>query len=224
MKLNIITESLYNRLISVGSAEIVVRQRTKDAFFSLRDTERVINAYRLNVLKESSAVRLERYFSLDSTKAFIKALKEKKGCEPYIRSKGKSEGWLHPHLFLDILLWANPNFKVEIYDWLFDYLIENRINSADSYKNMCGSLWLFCSRKDKFKQSIAKLAQDIKSLIGVDDWNKASAEQLKRRNDLQMMISDLTETLQNPKEAIRLAFVNYERKFLKNLQKNLKNF
>lgn len=158
---------------------------------------------------------IQQYFRLDSTKAFILALQEKKGCEPYLKGKKGYTAWLHPHLFLDILLWANPNFKVEIYDWLFDYLIESRINSADSYKNMCGSLWLFCSRKDKFKQNIAKLTQNIKKLMGVDDWNKASAEQLKRRDDLQMMISDLAETLQNPNEAIRLAFVNYERKFLK---------
>lgn len=108
---------------------------------------------------------------------------------------------------------------MEIYDWLFDYLIENRINSADSYRLMCGTIYQYCERKDKFSKNIANLAQKIKTLLCVDDWNKASEEQLKRRDDLQMMISDLTATLQNPNEAIRIAFLNYERKFLVDLRK-----
>lgn len=216
MKSNVIMESCENRTLQAdGVGGVIIRQRTKDKFFAMQDL--ILFCDRWAFVNNKPRFDIQQYFRLDSTKAFIKALEEKKGCEPYIKGKKGQTAWLHPHLFLDILLWVNPNFKVEIYDWLFDYLIESRINSADSYKNMCGSLWLFCSRKDKFKQNIAKLAQNIKSLIGVDDWNKASAEQLKHRDDLQMMISDLTETLQNPNEAIRLAFVNYERKFLKKI-------
>lgn len=213
MNTNVIMESAESRTIVVGDVEIIVRQRTKDKFFSLRDTERIINIHRFNILNESSPVRLERYFALDSTKNFINAIREKKQCEPYIGSKGKQEGWIHPHLFLDILLWANPEFKVEIYDWLFDYLIESRINSANSYRIMSGTLYEFSPRKDKFRIAIKELAHKIKDLLCVADWNKASMEQLKRRDDLQMMIADLTATLHNPKEAIRIAFVNYQRKF-----------
>lgn len=213
MKSNVIMESLQDRQLQIGESRVVVRQRTKDKFFSLRDTERIINMHRFYVLGESSPVRLERYFLLDTTKAFIKALQEKKGCEPYIRARGKSEGWLHPHLFLDILLWANPEFKVEIYDWLYDYLIESRVNSSDSYRLMCGVLYEFCPRKDKFKKALTSLAQRIKEVIGVEDWNKASELQLQRRDELQTFIADLTATIRRPDEAVRLSFENYRRKY-----------
>lgn len=214
MVTNAVMESLENRLIKVGGAEVIVRQRTKDKFFALRDVERVINVHRWNVMGLGSPVHLSAYFALDSTKAFIKALQEKKQCEPHIRARGKSEGWIHPHLFLDILLWANPEFKIEVYDWLFDYLIESRINSADSYRLMCGVLYEFSSRKDLFKKELIKIANDIKDLLCVSEWNKASELQLKRRDELQNMIADLTATLQNPQEAVRIAFVNYRRKYL----------
>ncbi len=216
MKSNVIMESLQDRQLMIGDSQVVVRQRTKDKFFSLRDTERVINLHRFNVLGESSAVRLERYFGLESTKAFIKSLREKKQCEPYLAARGKSEGWIHPHLFLDILLWANPRFKVEIYDWLFDYLIESRINSSDSFRLMSATLYEFVPRKDKFKPALTALCKRIKELLGVDDWNKASETQLKRRDELQNLIADLTATTRRPKIAVSIAFENYRRKFLKN--------
>ena len=58
------------------------------------------------------------------------------------------------------------------------------------------------------------IGKQIKDFIGVSDWNKASQEQLKKRDELQNFISDLAETLQNSKEAVRLGFVNYKRKYL----------
>ncbi len=213
MKSNVIMESLQDRRVVVGESQVVVRQRTKDKFFSLRDTERIINIHRFTIMNEASPVRLERYFALDSTKAFISALRDKKGCEPYLAARGKSEGWLHPHLFLDILLWANPNFKVEIYDWLFDYLIESRVNSADSFRLMSATLYEFVPRKDKFKSALVNLCQRIKDLLEVDDWNKASEIQLKRRDELQNLIADLTATIRRPKVAVDIAFENYRRKY-----------
>lgn len=209
MKTNQIMESAENRTLN----GVIVRQRTKDGFFSLRDTEKVIALYRMQ-REDFSAVRIERYFGLDSTKAFINAIKSKKGIEPYVRARGQGESWIHPHLFLDILLWANPEFKVEVYDWLWDYLIKNRIDSGNSYNQMVGALWNFTSNKSLFKKAIANLANKIKDLIGVDDWNKASEDQLKERDELQRFIADLTETLRDAKQGVNIAFRNYERKKL----------
>lgn len=197
---------------------VIIRQRTKDEFFSLRDTEKLINRMRFNMDADAyTALRLERYFDLESTRRFIKKLKEKKNCEVYIAHRGKKEGWIHPHLFLDIVLWANPDFKVTIYDWLFDYLIQSRVKSGDSYRIMCGVLYEFCSNKKRFKADITNLCKIIKKMILCDEdaeWNKASKEQLKARDDVQMMIADLTATLRDAKQGVRLGLAAYEKRKL----------
>lgn len=215
MKTNQIIESCENRALIVGGTSIIIRQRTKDSFFALNDIVRVVNMIRFVELKESEPVRIERYFALDSTKSFIQKIKEKKQCEAYIRARGRGkESWVHPHLLLDILLWANPAFKIEIYDWLFDFLIKYRIDSGDSFNIMKGALHTHSKQKHLFSKAIKAVCKNIKNMIGVDDWNKASAEQLRRRDELQKMIADLAETTQNSKLAVDLAFANYRRKYL----------
>lgn len=209
MVTNVVMESIENRSLTLGPERLVIRQRTSDSYFSFKDTRRAILLYSENRLDPN------QYFRLESTKKFIEALRVKKNCEP--RKKGKksvSEGWIHPHLFIDILLWANPSFKVEVYDWLYDHLIQSRIDSSDSFRLMAGALYETAARKDKYSKLIANTAFRIKKLIGVDEWNKASEEQLKKRDEINKFIADLAVTLQNADEAVRLSFVNFERKWL----------
>lgn len=210
MKTNQIMESVESRTLN----GVVVRQRTKDGFFALKDLVLVCDKF----CYEHNRPRFDvnQYFRLDSTKAFINALEKKKEMQVIYKQTKSSLGWIHPHIFLDILLWANPEFKVEVYDWLWDYLIKNRIDSGNSYNQMVGALWNFTSNKSLFKKAIANLANRIKDLIGVDDWNKASEAQLKERDDLQRFIADLTETLRDAKQGVNIAFRNYERKKLQN--------
>ena len=212
---NQIIESCENRSLQVGNMSVVIRQRTKDSYFSLQDISRVVNLIRIAELGDSNTVRIDKYFTLDSTKEFIAKIKEKKGVEAYIRQRGRGkESWVHPHLFLDILLWANPAFKIEIYDWLFDYLIKYRIDSGDSFNIMKGALHTYSRQKHLFQKAIKGVCQNIKNMIGVTDWNKASTEQLRRRDELQKMIADLAETTHNSRLAVDLAFANYRRKYL----------
>lgn len=215
MKTNQIIESYDDRALVVGGKNIVIRQRTKDSFFMLQDIIKVVNAIRIIELDDGTPVRIERYFALDSTKEFIQKIKEKKQCEPYIRQRGRGkESWVHPYLLLDILLWANPAFKIEIYEWLFDFLIKYRIDSGDSFNIMKGALYTHSKHKHLFGKAIKMICKSIKDMVGVDDWNKANAEQLRRRDELQKMIADLAETTRNSKLAIDLAFANYRRKYL----------
>ena len=215
MKTNQIIESCENRTLKAGGVSVVIRQRTKDSYFSLQDISRVVNLIRIAELGNPNVVRIDKYFELDSTKAFINAIKAKKGVEAYIRQRGRGkESWVHPHLFLDILLWANPEFKLEIYDWLFDYLVKYRIDSGDSFNIMKGALHTHSRQKHLFQKAIKGVCQNIKKLIGVEDWNKASQEQLRRRDELQKMIADLAETTRNSKIAVELGFANYRRKYL----------
>ena len=166
---NIILESQSRELCGV-----IVRQRTKDSYFCLKDIIAVVNKWSIDS-GNNTIYKPERYFALDSTKRFIKSLQESKQCEPYIRARGKSESWIHPHLMIDILLWANPDFKVVAYDWLMDYLIENRIKSSDSY--------------------VQALARLIKNTLLVEYWDKATKEQLELREYAHNIIADLANTL-----------------------------
>lgn len=209
MVTNVVMESTENRSLTLGSENLVVRQRTSDSYFSFKDTRRAI------FLFSENRYIVDDYFKLKSSKEFIEALRVKKNCEPKKRGrKGVSEGWIHPLLFIDILLWANPSFKVEVYDWLYDHLIQSRIDSSDSFRLMAGALYETTARKDKYSKLIANTSFRIKQLIGVDEWNKASEEQLKKRDEINKFIADLAVTLQNADEAVRLSFVNFERKWL----------
>lgn len=211
MKTNVIMESCESRNLQVGEAAVVVRQRTKDKFFAIQDL--VLFCDKWFYLQGKPRFDVNQYFRLDSSQAFIEALRKKKQCEPHIKGRRGHTGWVHPHLFLDILLWANPEFKVEVYDWLFDYLIESRVNSADSFRVMSATLYEFVGNKSKFKSALVNLCQRIKDLLEVDDWNKASEIQLKRRDELQNLIADLTATIRRPKVAVDIAFENYRRKY-----------
>ena len=215
MKTNQIMESIENRTMQVGDKQIIIRQRTKDSFFALNDIVLLCDHW---LFVQKNTIRrfdIHQYLRLDSTKEFIKELENRIGGDPYIKGVKNKTGWVHPFLMLDILLWANPKFKVEVYSWLNDFLIQNRINSGDSYVRMCGVLYKYSTQKSQFNIAIRMIGKQIKDFIGVSEWNKASQEQLKRRDELQSFIADLAETLQNSKEAVRLGFVNYKRKYLK---------
>lgn len=194
---------------------VIIRQRTKDEFFAISDV--VLLCDRWCYENNKPRFDINQYFRLEASKKFIEALKKKKNCEVVYKGKKGNTGWIHPHLFLDLILWINPEFKVTIYDWLFDYLISSRTQSGDSYRIMCGVLYEFCSNKKRFKSDITNLCRIIKKMILCDEnaeWNKASKEQLKARDDVQMMIADLTATLRDSKQGVRLGIAAYEQRKL----------
>ena len=171
---------------------VIVKQRTKDSFFALNDIMNVVNFARMQ--QGQKLARFEIFLQNDSTKSFLSALEKEIGAKPYIKgAKGKT-GWVHPFFALKILTHFEPNFEVQVYKWLWDYLIEYRIRSGDSYVKMCGELYRVSSNKANFHANIQKLAKIIKETIGVVDWNKASTEQLELREYAHNIIADLAKT------------------------------
>lgn len=219
MKTNQILESCENRMIQVGDKQVIIRQRTKDSYFALNDIILLGDAWFF--LQNKRRFDVHQYFKQDFAKEFMQELESRTGATCYFKGKKGQTGWVHPFLMLDILLWANPKFKVEVYAWLNDFLIQNRISSADSFNRMCGVLYRYSRQKSQFNVAIKIICNKIKDFMCVADWNKASVEQLRRRDELQNFISDLAETLQNSKEAVRLGFVNFKRKYLNESQVNL---
>lgn len=199
MKTNQILESTIDRTIN----GVIVRQRTKDKFFALKDATAVCDKFYYE--QNRPRCDINQYFRLNSTKEFIAELAKVKQIQVLYKQTKSSLGWIHPHIFLDLLLWANPKFKVQVYDWLNDYLIQNRIDGADSYIIMNGALHARFPNKSQYPKFISRVNAEIKQIIGVTDWNKASQNQLKERDYLQKLIVDMTAAFRDSSKAYDFA-------------------
>ena len=206
MKTNQVMESIDRKLCGR-----IVRQRTKDGFMRLWDIEAIGKLYRLeNGLPELS---LKDYMNSQNVKEFLAELEKEVGTNPYIKSTKANSGWIHPFFAIKMLTHFNPKFEVQVYKWLWDYLIQNRIKSGDSYVKMCGSLYAYTTQKAKFQQSIKTLSKNIREHFGVDTWNNATQEQLKLRDELQTNIADFAKTLNNAYQGLVFACDVYASKY-----------
>lgn len=217
MKTNQIMESIDREL-----AGHIVPQRTCDGFFSLGACLSVINLDRLN--RNLGAIDMFDFIKNQNVKEFISELELKIGGPAYYKGHKTSRGWIHPFLALKLLTHYNPKFEIQVYEWLFDYLIKYRIDSGDSFNKMSGALFKYAKNKAKFPQGMIGLSKKIRLYIGLCEtltWNKATQEQLSRRDELQNLIADLAETLGDNERAINIAFDIFKRKYLQNSPKDL---
>jgi len=184
-----------------------ISQKSKSEFFSATDLVRAGNKWRL--ANGQNIFNLSQYLKAKSTLEFVEALTAKYNLSPVSVGRGRnSQTWVHPLLFIDIALSISPNLKIEVYEWLFDYLIKNRNDSGDSYKAMCGSLYEKYPNKKEFYPFIQEAARVIKMACGVKDWQTANEKQLKMRDSMHDCIMVLADTLQDPYKAVETG-VNY---------------
>jgi len=179
-----------------------ISQKSKSEFFSLTDLVKAGNKWRsTNGMEQFNHTT---WLKNKGTKEFIRELEEKYG-QVKINSRGKnSHTWVHPLLFIDLALAISPKLKIEVYEWLFDCLLKNRNDSGDSYKKMCGALYVRTKNKSMFHVNITTLALKIQKECGVTEWQGATIEQLKHRDTIHNNIALLANVLDNNKEAIRL--------------------
>ena len=111
-------------------------------------------------------------------------------------------------LFIDIALAISPKLKVETYEWLYDNLLKFRNDSGDSYKKLTGALFERTTDKHIFHRYISKVALQIQEACGVEDWQTATEEQLKKRDRIHENITLLCSVLKNREEAVRLGILN----------------
>lgn len=191
----------------------IISQKSKSGFFSATDLLVAGNKYR--VMIGLPPTTLNAYFNSSSTKQFIKQLEEKygkvkiggSGRKPIgdYKDKDKTTTWVHPLLFLDIALWLDPKMKVEVYEWLLDNLLQFRNDSGDSYKKMCGALYLYAKNKNSFNQNIQKVANLIKlECGGVKNWNEATEQQLKLRDLMHEFIAFACDMVKDANMAIQI--------------------
>lgn len=203
MKTNQVMETIERELCGR-----IIRQRTKDGFMRLWDIEAVGKLYRLqNDLPE---INYRDWITSDNVKEFLLELENEIGTKPYIKSTKANSGWVHPFFAIKILTHFNPRFEVQIYKWLWDYLIANRIKSGDSYSVMCGVLYKYSSRKSQFKINMSNVANKIKEIIGCEDWNTATNKELENREYLHNLIIDFTRTFKDSSQGVSYAFKVYK--------------
>lgn len=183
-----------------------ISQKSKNEFFSATDLVKAGNKYR--ALNHMSLFNFQGWVNSKQTKEFIEALESKFGTV-YIAGKGRGvHTWVHPYLFIDLALAIDPKLKIEVYGWLYDYLIRYRNDSGDSYKKMAGYLYENMPNKRDFQTNMVKLAQIIQNEVGCNDWQKATQMQLEHRDKIHEYITLLCGVFnKNNKEAIRQGLV-----------------
>lgn len=173
-----------------------IRQRTDNKYLSAND---LLNIYNSNVNRPKS---LNEFWKLQATKEFLQALKNElnlnKGKSPYLESdlfiatRGRGgETWLHPYLFIEFAAWLNAEFRVKMYKWIYDNLIDFRNEAGDYYKEMCEVMY---KKYIEYKGSkpdpllFIREANYLNQLVfGVNSGsrNEATEEQLNLMNRLQ---------------------------------------
>ena len=193
------TEVIMKRQLFEGT----ISQKSKSEFMSATDLQLLANQWRakngLNLLS------LNRYFKLDSTNEFMEALQSKYG-NIKTGERGRSKHtWVHPILFIDIALYFSPTLKVEVYEWLYDYLIKYRNDSGDSYKKMAGAIYVILNNKSEYQLKIKDTANKIKIALKVNDWNSATERQLELRDKIHNNISLLSNVLRDLNQVIDIS-------------------
>ena len=174
-----------------------VRQKSKSEFFNGSDAVQVGNVERRKMgLKD---FRIGEWLTAKKTEEFMEELKLKYGKVHY---KHSGSHWLHPILFIDMVLAIHPKMKVEAYEWLYDELLKNRNSSGDSYRAMSGALYAHFDNKRLFPRYISILATKIQDICRVKDWQSATQQQLALRDRIHSNIALIASVLRDPNQAV----------------------
>lgn len=179
-----------------------IRQNSKTSFFCANDLVAAGNQYR--AANKMKLFDFRSWMDSKSNKEFFEEMEAQYG-KCIVATKGKNGAtWVHPFIFIDLALSIDPKLKIEAYSWIHDELVKARNNSGDSYKLMCGALYENCSNKTKFHRGVSNTAILIQKACGVEDWNKATENQLKKRDKIHENITLLASVLRDNNQAIRI--------------------
>ena len=177
-----------------------IRQQSDTGFFSITDLVKAGNMFRLaNGLPSFS---LAMFLKTASFEEFKRTLEERYGKVYYAKRGRNAETWAHPLIFIDIALAIDPKLKLEVYEWIYDNLLKHRNESGDSYKLMNGYLYDLHRNHRTYPEYAIRVANYIKKVCKVTDWQQATEEQLKMRDDIHLSIASFCEALSNADQAV----------------------
>ena len=177
-----------------------IKQQSDTGMLCLTDLNNAGRHYRaINNLKPFN---LPAYLNSVAFLEFKEELERRYGVV-YVAARGRyGLSWAHPLIFIDIALAIDPKLKIEVYKWMFDNLIKFRNDSGDSYKEMVAAIYMNHSNKADFPKYIVRVANYIRKMSGVEDWQQATEEQLKLRDDMHNNIRKFCKVLRNPDQAV----------------------
>lgn len=110
----------------------------------------------------------------------------------YITTRGRNGcTYMHPYLFIEFAAWLNAEFRVKLYKWIYDNLIDFRNQAGDFYKEMCDTIndrYLEFYEKKPDPLIFIKEANYLNQLVfgtNAGQRNEATEEQLDLMNRLQ---------------------------------------
>jgi hypothetical protein len=129
----------------------VIDQRTDNGYFNATSLLLLYNE------KTNQNKRFADFWENNQTKEFLQALVNelnsnngnlahlgtsiKMGTveeDLFITKRGnKGSTFMHPYLFIEFAAWLNAEFRVKLYKWIYDNLIDFRNQAGDYYKEMC---------------------------------------------------------------------------------------
>lgn len=175
-----------NQVLERPMGEFKVLQRTQDGYF---DANVLLSQW--NNKKQNTRRRIDKFLESPDTKRFIQTINNEEfnnsqlldnqqrsnltnGDNHIVRiikgrntSKGKTKDqvWMHPLLFIDFAMWINPTFKYHVLKFVYDQLIESRIEAGSEYKDMCRAIKSICKPLESPQKVISKVAEGINHIV-----------------------------------------------------------
>lgn len=155
-----------NQTLTRQMGNFSVYQRTGDGFFNATTLLKQWNT------QSGMKKEMKDYFVNHSTQEFINVIVEKEnlhmGNSPYVKSRasrGVNSGtWMHPLLFIDFAMWINPAFKYDVLKFVYDQLIQYRIEAGDTYREMAAGIASISKRQD-ITRNITTIARAINIIV-----------------------------------------------------------
>jgi len=173
-----------------------ILQRTKDGFFFATS---LLDVYNLN---SQSQKRFKDFWENKGTKDFIQELENEivlnrenvAHLKTHETTRGRYGGgtWMHPYLFMKFAMWLSPKFELQVIKWVYDNLIDVRIEAGSHYKDMTKALMEYHERNPNETKS-PLMYQEEANMINLltygtrqkDKRNELSESELKLMNFLQ---------------------------------------
>lgn len=183
-----------NQTLTRPMGNFEVFQRTSDGFFN---ATALLSQWNLSSGMKKQMVH---YFDQSSTDEFITAIISEENLKQrnsvFIKTRGKNGGtWMHPLLFIDFAMWLNPTFKVKVLKFVYDQLIQYRIEAGDTYREMTAQIARI-SKKSDIPVNISSIASALNHIVygrhERDLRNKEAEEQsMKELLKLQIKVTEL---------------------------------
>ncbi len=173
-----------------------ISQRTSDRFFNGTELLALYNKH------NNTQKRFKDFWENQNTQEFLRELENdlvsNGDNSAHLKTHETTRGnggatWLQPYLFVKFSMWLSPKFELQIIKWVYDNLIDFRVDAGDYYKDMCQALKEFHERNpdepfspDAYSKEATKLNLIVFGSPKPKQRNEATEYELALMNDLQL--------------------------------------